>query len=145
MTGGPKRGVVGTVLNMRFPYHLVMAVQSEEEWEPALGTYGWLWITLAGIAGFVGYKFVRRRMDQAEALRRHEEIWGQRSDETEEQWKARVQSQKDEELKRKREWEARARTRASEQTARRSRRSAYNSRGDFDPPGGWGAMGPDNG
>jgi hypothetical protein len=25
---------------------------------------------------------------------------------------------------------------------RRSRGSAYNSRGDFDPPGGWGAMGP---
>lgn len=145
MAEGPKRGVVGTVLNMRFPDHLVMAVQSEEEWEPALGTYGWLWITLAGIEGFVGYKFVRRRMNQAEALRQHEEIWGQRLDETEEQWKARVQSQKDEELKRKREWEARARTRASEQTARRSRRSAYNSRGDFDPPGGWGAMGPDNG
>ena len=130
---------------MRCPYHLAMAVQSEEEWEPALGTYGWLWITLAGTAGFVGYKFVRRWMDQTEALRRHEEIWGQRPDETEEQWKARVQSQKDEELKRNREWEARSKTRASEQTARRSRRSAYNSRGDFDPPGGWGAMGPDNG
>jgi len=43
-------------------------------------------------------------MDQTEALRRHEEIWGQRPDETEEQWKARVQSQKDEELKRNREW-----------------------------------------
>ena len=100
---------------MRCPYHLAMAFQSEEEWEPALGTYGWLWITLAGTAGFVGYKFVRRRMDQTEALRRHEEIWGQRPDETE------------------------------DQTARRSRRSAYNSRGDFDPPGGWGAMGPDNG
>lgn len=142
---GPKRGVVGTVLSVRFPYHLVMAVQSEEEWEPALGTYGWLWITMAGIAGFVGYKFVRRRMDQAEALRRHDEIWGQRPDETEEQWKARVQSQKDEELKRNREWEARARLRASQQKARRSNRSAYNSRGDFDPPGGWGAMGPDNG
>jgi hypothetical protein len=27
-------------------------------------------------------------------------------------------------------------------TKRRSRGSAYNSRGDFDPPGGWGAMGP---
>ena len=27
-------------------------------------------------------------------------------------------------------------------TKRRPRGSAYNSPGDFDPPGGWGAMGP---
>ena len=33
-----------------------------------------------------------------------------------------------------------SRTRRS--TKRRPRGSAYNSRGDFDPPGGWGAMGP---
>jgi hypothetical protein len=51
---------------MRCSYHLATAVQSEKEWEPALGTYGWLWITLAGTAGFVGYKFVRRRMDQTD-------------------------------------------------------------------------------
>jgi hypothetical protein len=86
-------------------------------------------------------------MDQAEALRRHEAIWGQRSGETGEQWKVRVQSQKDEELKRNQEWEAEAKARAgsSKRMYRRSERSAYNSRGDFDPPGGWGAMGPDNG
>ena len=138
---GSRRGVGGTVLNMLFLYHLVVAVQSEEEWEPALGTYGWLWITLAGIAGFVGYKLVRRRMDQAEALRQYD----QRPDESEEQWKSRVQSQKDEELKRNRVREARSRLRASQQAGRRSERSAHSSRGDFDPPGGWGATGPDNG
>jgi hypothetical protein len=130
---------------MHIFYRAAMAVQSEEGWEPAFGTYGWLWITLVGIAGFMGYKLVRRRMDQAEELRRHEKIWGQRPDETEAQWKVRVQSQKDEELKRNQEWEAEARTRASQRIYRRSNRSAYNSRGDFDPPGGWGAMGPDNG
>lgn len=123
-------------------YHrVVRTAQLNEEWEPAFGTYGWLWITLAGIAVFTGYKFVRRRIDQAESERRHEKIWGRRQGETEEHWSVRVQRQKDEELKLEHQWDARAR----EQANRRPRRSTYNSRGDFDPPGGWGAMGPDNG
>jgi len=121
------------------------AVSTEEEWEPALGTYGWLWITLAGIAVFVGYKYVQRRIDQAAERRRHEKKWGQRAEETEELWQLRVQRQKEDDLKQRQKWEARDRARARQQAARRSRRSTYNSRGDFDPPGGWGAMGPDNG
>jgi flagellar biosynthesis/type III secretory pathway M-ring protein FliF/YscJ len=130
---------------MQFLLGGTVAVSTEEEWEPALGTYGWLWVTLAGIAVFVGYKFVQRRIDQAAERRRHEERWGQRPEETEEQWQLRVQRQKEDDLKQRQEWEARERARARQQATRRSRGSVYNSRGDFDPPGGWGAMGPDNG
>lgn len=132
---------------MTTPSAQLLSVESgpQDEWEPALGTYGWLWITLAGIAVFIGYKYVQRRIDQAAERRRHEERWGQRPEETEEQWQLRVQRQKEDDLKQRQEWEARDRARARQQAARRSRRSAYNSHGDFDPPGGWGAMGPDNG
>ena len=117
---------------------------SSEEWEPLFGTYGWLWISIAAVAVFVAYKLIQRRIDNAAEKRRHQEKWGQRPDESHEQWQVRVEIQREEDRKRQEEWDARARAR--EQSARR-RLSRDLSRGhrDFDAPGGWGATGPDNG
>ena len=124
----------------------VWASQSEpqDEWEPLLGTYGWVWISLTGVALFIGYKVFQRRREEASKRQQHEEKWGQRPEESNEQWQVRVERQLAEDRQRRAEWDARAR--AGEQAAR-SRLSRDMARGsrEFDPPGGWGATGPDNG
>lgn len=113
----------------------------DEDLEPALGTYGWVWILLVGVALFALYKWYQRKKDKAEAEARYQFIWGQRPDETVEVWQERIEQlqAKQKELARKNH------ERAIRRGSRSSRRTSYNHRGDFDPPGGWGGMGPDAG
>jgi hypothetical protein len=114
---------------------------SDQEIEPALGTYGWVWLLLIGLGLFVLYKRYQRKKDKAEAEARHQFMWGQRPGETIEVWQERVEQLEN----RQKEWERKERERASRPATRRARVSSYNHRGDFDPPGGWGGMGPDMG
>jgi len=122
----------------------IVAVTPEPEWEPALGEYGWLWILILGVAIFVGYKLVQRRREQEEERLRHERMWGQHEGESTEQWQARIKKQEEdiEKWKRERQMKASMRQSRNQNQKRRSRSSAYNERGEFDPPGGWGGMGP---
>jgi len=113
----------------------------EEDMEPLLGTYGWVWVLMVGVGLFALYKRYQRKKEKAEAEKLHQHIWGQRPGETVDAWQARLEQQ---ELERK-EWERRANERRARRSTRNSRGTSYNGRGDFDPPGGWGGMGPDMG
>jgi hypothetical protein len=122
--------------------HWKVAVTPEPEWEPALGEYGWLWILMVGSAIFIGYKVIQRRRYQEDARQRHEWMWGQREGESTEEWQTRVTKQEEDREKWKREREQKATSRQAQTHKRRSRGSVFNERGEFDPPGGWGGMGP---
>jgi len=120
----------------------IITTAVEPEWEPALGEFGWLWITLIGLAVFTSFKLVQRNREQERARIEHEKTWGQRDGESTEDWKSRVKLQEEEIEKWKLDREIRVKRSIEQASNRRSRGSAYNSRGDFDPPGGWGGMGP---
>jgi len=122
-----------------FTHRIVAAVN--EDTEPALGTYGWVWVLAIGVGVFAVYKRYQRKKEKAEAEKLHQHIWGQRPGETVEAWQERL---KEQELERK-EWERKANERRARRSYRSSRGSSQNRRGDFDPPGGWGGMGPDMG
>jgi hypothetical protein len=122
----------------------IVAVTPEPEWEPVLGEYGWLWILILGVAIFIGYTLVQQRREQEEERLRRERMWGQHEGESTEQWQARVKKQEEdiEKWKRERQMKALMRQSRNQNQKRRSRGSVYNERGEFDPPGGWGGMGP---
>jgi hypothetical protein len=113
----------------------------DEDLEPALGTYGWVWILLAGVVLFAIYKWYQRKKDKAEAEARRQFIWEQRPGETVEVWQERLEQLQN----RQKEWERKEKERSDRRASRSSRGTSYNHRGDFDPPGGWGGMGPDVG
>lgn len=106
------------------------------EWEPALGTYGWVWVMLGLIVVVGGFKY---RRDQEESRRRFEELWKRRPEESDEQFRRRVAEEQNE-LRRRR-----AAERGASPRYRSSGRSSQSRRREFDPPGGWGAAGPDMG
>ena len=111
----------------------------DTEWEPALGTYGWLWVTIALIVVVGGFKYRRYRHDKEESRRRDEELWKRRPDESDVDFNERVRRERE---------EIRRRRAAQNHPApgyRTSGRSSNNRRREFDPPGGWGATGPDMG
>lgn len=109
------------------------------EWEPALGTYGWVWVMLGLIVVVGGFKYRRYRRDQEESRRRFEELWKRRPEESDEQFRRRVAEEQNE-LRRRR-----AAERGASPRYRSSGRSSQSRRREFDPPGGWGAAGPDMG
>ena len=113
--------------------------QGNVEWEPALGTYGWVWVMLGLIVMVGGFKYRRYRRDREESRRRFEEFWKRRPDESDEQFHRRVVEEKNERRRR------RAAQNRSSPGYRTSGRSSTNHRREFDPPGGWGATGPDMG
>ena len=111
--------------------------------QPALGEYGWVWVSIVGIGLWVAYIRLQRQREKRESQRHYERIWGQREDETVEEWQARTaQLRKDIEQSRIADEQRRARMAAERNRRRYSDRRRSSSR-DFDPPGGWGAMGPD--
>jgi hypothetical protein len=120
----------------------LFAAAVEPEWEPAFGEFGWLWISLGALAIFIAYKLFQRNREQERARIEHEKQWGQRDGESTEDWQSRVKLQEEEIENWRREREIKAQRNREQSLTRRSRRSVYNDRGDFDPPGGWGAMGP---
>jgi membrane protein involved in colicin uptake len=122
-----------------FTHQIVVAVN--EDTEPALGTYGWVWVLAIGIGVFALYKRHQYKQEQAQAAEHHKYMWEQRPGETVEAWQERL---KEQELERK-ERSRQANERAVRRSYRNSRGSSHNRRGDFDPPGGWGGMGPDMG
>jgi membrane protein involved in colicin uptake len=122
-----------------FTHQIVVAVN--EDTEPALGTYGWVWVLAIGIGVFALYKRYQYKQEQAQAAEHHKYMWEQRPGETVEAWQERL---KEQELERK-ERSRQANERAVRRSNRSSRGSSHNRRGDFDPPGGWGGMGPDMG
>ena len=130
-----------TVRIMEVSFNQIVAA-TEPEWEPALGEYGWLWVLLVVSAAYTTFKLVQRKREQVERRRRFEALWGQREGESVDDWQARLKKRDEDREKWKRERERKARQRLSDGQWRSSRGSAYNERGEFDPPGGWGAAGP---
>jgi hypothetical protein len=112
--------------------------------QPALGEYGWVWVTLVGVAGWLAWRRFNKWRDQREEQRQHDERWGQRDGETTEAWQARVAQQKADDARREQQWNnerMQREMRNREYRARRAQRGR-GGRGDFEAPGGWGGLGP---
>jgi hypothetical protein len=108
---------------------------------PALGQYGWVWISVIGIGLWVAYKRMQHLHHKREARRRHDYLWGHREGESVEEWQSRVVKLRDD-LERSRRAEELRKLRMKFDHKQRRYREPHRSHRDFDPPGGWGAMGP---
>lgn len=120
----------------------LFAVAVEPEWEPAFGEFGWLWVSLGAITIFIAFRLFQRNREQERVRIAHQKRWGQRDGESTKDWQSRVKLQEEEIENRRREHEIKVQQNREQAVTRGSRRSVYNDRGEFDPPGGWGAMGP---
>jgi len=58
--------------------------------QPALGEYGWVWVSIVGIGQLVLHIRLQRQPEKLEAQRDYERLWGQRENETVEEWQART-------------------------------------------------------
>jgi hypothetical protein len=58
--------------------------------QPALGEYGWVWVSIVGIGQWVLHIRLQRQPEKLEAQRDYERLWGQRENETVEEWRART-------------------------------------------------------
>ena len=48
--------------------------------QPALGEYGWVWVSVIGVGMWVAYIRLQRQREKREAQRHYERIWGQREE-----------------------------------------------------------------
>lgn len=111
---------------------------SQTEWEPAFGEYGWLWISLVILASYIVIIRIRNNRSRERARVSYEAIWGQREGESIKEWKTRVKSMEVEIASD----DKRRRLRVEEKNKQWAATRGTRGRGDFEPPGGWGAMGP---